>query len=162
MGKKGVIVLVISLIITSAIVIPIAVIGYDIYMSISSFDPADVEVDVGNPTFEFSADNRTISYSVNVTITTPSLGFIPKSLTLNLQMYDADDNPIGDPLNSEFPIGSTKTETLSGDIALTDEMFQEIILGGSITLTIKGTVGVNYLGFEIVNLDLPPQTITIP
>ena len=162
MGKKGVIIFIIGIIITAAIVIPIAVFGYDIYLSISSFDPADVDVSVGDPSFEFNEDYRTVSYSVNATITTPSLGYIPKSITVNLSMYDADDNPIGDPLSSEFPIGTTTTETLTGEITLTEEMALDIILGGSITLTIKGTVGVIYLGIEIVNLDLPTQTIVIP
>ncbi len=160
--RKSASIVVIVVIVAAVIIIPIAIIGADIAISLTSFNPDDIDVEVSKPTFEFSQDNKTIFYAVNITLTTPSLGFIPKSLTLNLGMYDAEDNPIGDPITSEFPIGETKTETLSGEIELNDELIQEIALGASISLTIKGTVGVIYLGFEIIDLDLPPEIIEIP
>lgn len=131
-------------------------------MSITSFNPDDIDIEVGNPTYQFSDDYRTVTYSVNVTIITPTLGYIPKSITINLQIYDADGNPVSDPLLKEFPVGSTTTETLSGEITLTDALVRTIIGGGSITLALRGTIGVKYLGVEILSFDIPEQSIVVP
>lgn len=147
-----------------AILIPVGIFGADIALSVSSFSPGDISVSVGTPTVTLASDNSSIDYSVAVTLTTPKLGFLPKSAILTVQFYEGTTT-IGNPLVSEFTLGTTVTKTVSGTITLTSSQITTLSSGGSIILTIKGSAEVKT--FSVIPIpglsgDLPDQTLTIP
>ena len=66
------------------------VIGVDIYMSYKDVEANYDQFTVGAPTFDISSDNTTIT--VTATVGTPKLGYIPKSIRLDIQLLKGGSN----------------------------------------------------------------------
>jgi len=158
MGKKLII-----LIVFLIIIIPIGILGADIALSISSFDPSKIAVSADMPSVSLTDDNSSINYAVNITLSTPQLGFLPKAIIINLKVYEGT-NVIGDPLTTTITLGGNHTEAITGVITLA-EIYEQMISGGqSLTLKVKGLVKFAIFGFTIPGIEfpIPDQSFTVP
>ena len=158
MGKK-----LIVLVFLLTLIVPISVLGIDIALSIASFDLSKFNATVGTPSVSLSEDNTSINYSVNLTLTTPKLGFIPKTIILNLNFYEGD-TLIGQSFTKSITLGTNLTEIISGTISI-EEVYQILITEGeSVTFTVKGVLKIAILGITVpgIEYDIPDHSFTVP
>ena len=154
---------IVVIIVAILVVVPIAIIGTDVALSIANFNPDDIDIQTSDPSYTINSDYKSATFSIDVILTTPQMGFIPKSVLVTFQILDSNGNLLSDPVSTEFPLGTFKTETITGVITLTDEYAQILQGGGKITLTLTGTVGIKYFRISIpYTYELPQNTITMP
>ena len=135
------------------------VIGVDIYLSYKDVTENIGDFTVGTPTFDVSSDNTTIT--VTTTVGTPKLGFIPKSVRLDIQLKKGGSN-YGDLQQVTIKLGeSAPVEFI---FVLTSTDVSTIGSGGTITITIEVSAVPIYIGIPLNFLaqDLGAQDIIIP
>ncbi|MBY9000535.1 MAG: hypothetical protein KGD64_06445 [Candidatus Heimdallarchaeota archaeon] len=155
MGKKLTAFLIIFFVILAAG----GVIGVDIYMSYQDVQENIDQFTVGAPTFDISSDNTTIT--VTATVGTPKLGYIPKSIRLDIQLKKGGTE-YGDIQQITIKLG--ESAPVEFVFVLTTDDVNNIGSGGTITITIEISAIPVYFGIPLTFLtqDLPPQDILIP
>ncbi|MHA1464102.1 MAG: hypothetical protein ACTSVO_04060 [Candidatus Heimdallarchaeaceae archaeon] len=135
------------------------VIGVDIYMSYQDVQEKIGEFTVSAPTYDISSDNTTIT--VAATVGTPKLGYIPKSIRLDIQLLKGGTN-YGDLQQVTVKLG--ESAPVEFVFVLTSADVSTIGSGGTITITIEITAIPIYIGIPLsfIAQDLPPQDIIIP
>ena len=135
------------------------VIGVDIYMSYQDVQEKIGEFTVSAPTYDISSDNTTIT--VIATVGTPKLGYIPKSIRLDIQLLKGGTN-YGDLQQLTLKLG--ESAPVEFVFVLTSADVITIGSGGTITITIEITAIPIYIGIPLsfIAQDLPPQDIIIP
>ncbi|MHA1345774.1 MAG: hypothetical protein ACTSO3_05225 [Candidatus Heimdallarchaeaceae archaeon] len=135
------------------------VIGVDIYMSYQDVQEKIGEFTVSAPTYDISSDNTTIT--VAATVGTPKLGYIPKSIRLDIQLLKGGTN-YGDLQQVTVKLG--ESAPIEFVFVLTSADVSTIGSGGTITITIEITAIPIYIGIPLsfIAQDLPPQDIIIP
>ncbi len=135
------------------------VIGVDIYMSYKDVETNFDQFTVSAPTFDISTDNTTIT--VTATVGTPKLGYIPKSIRLDIQLKKSGTN-YGDLQQTTIKLGESAPVVFV--FVLTTDDVTLISSGGSITISIEISAVPIYFGIPLsfIAQDLPPQDIIIP
>ena len=135
------------------------VIGVDIYMSYTDVTEKAGEFTVGTPTFDISSDNTTIT--VTTTVGTPKLGYIPKSIRLDIQLVKGGSD-YGDLQQVTITLGESAPVEFIFELESADAT--TIGTGGSITITIEITAVPVYIGIPLTFIaqELPSQDIIIP
>ncbi len=135
------------------------VIGVDIYMSYKDVEANFDQFTIGTPAFDISSDNTTIT--VTVTVGTPKLGYIPKSIRLDIQLLKGGSN-YGDLQQTTIKLGESAPVEIV--FILTSADVSDIGSGNSIIITIEVSAVPIYFGIPLSFLaqDLPPTDITIP
>lgn len=157
MGIKLVLLVVALLIIT-----PLVVVGVDLGLTATSVDADSVDVATSDVTSVLSNNNQTLDVSVDVTIETPPAGFLPKSILINLQLYDSGGNKVGAVVSAEFDLGSAVTKTITHSVELDAALVQSLSSGDSLTFEVRGTAGVALVGISLpVEFDVPTKTFQV-
>jgi hypothetical protein len=134
------------------------VIGTDVYLSIKDFEEKSGELDLGTINYAVGTDNKTIT--ISTTVTTPKLGYLPKAIKLDI-VFKKSGSPYGDPVSQTIKIG--QTQPIEFVLVLTDTDKTTVDTGGTITISVEGTVTLIYIGIPIkaASYDLPSETIDI-
>ncbi len=153
MGKK----LTTFLIIFFLLLAVAGVIGVDVYLSYKTINENADQFTVSAPLFDVGADNKTID--VTTEITTPKLGFLPKSVKLNITILNGTE--ILNEFEKEIKFGITSE--LNFTLIFDDQVAEKIALGQTITLTIRIVATPVFLGITLkfIALDLDDQVINI-
>lgn len=153
MGKK----LTTFLIILFLLLAVAGVIGVDVYLSYKTINENADQFTVSSPLFEVGADNKTID--VTAEITTPKLGFLPKSVKLNITILNGSE--ILNVFEKEIKFGITSD--LNFTLIFDDQVAEKIALGQTITLTVRIVATPVFLGITLkfIALDLDDQVINI-
>ncbi len=158
MAKKALIVI---LLIVFLFIGLVGVIGADGYLTYTGMMERSDEFSAGTPTFDVGSDNKTIS--ISITIESPKLGFLPKSIKLIFEIYKGTD--LVDSAEDTIVLGEESTAEFV--VVLTDDDATTIAGGGTITVTLKIKASPVIFGFDIggvveqANIDLAEETINI-
>ncbi|MHA1224711.1 MAG: hypothetical protein ACTSP3_15920 [Candidatus Heimdallarchaeaceae archaeon] len=143
------------------------VVGGDVYMSYKDMQTKSGDFSTGTKSGDFStgtpnftlADNNE-SVTISTTITTPKLGYIPKSIRLDLVIKKGGVD-YGSPQQVTIKLGSS--QEVSFTITFEQADITTISGGGTVSVTVEVTATPIYLGIPINALaqTLDPMTIDI-
>ncbi len=139
------------LVVAIVVLIPVVIIGADVGLSVSSISSDSVSID--NLSVSLGNDNKTVTFSADVSIA--AAGFIPKSVVLNLVVKEGSTTITEETV--EIPIGASTN--IQVEFSLTNDQVNTIRSGGSVTITVSGTVQVKYLGITVPGLGFDLGTI---
>jgi len=140
MGKIGKVILVLFLLIIAAA----AIIGGDIYMSYRGITEKAGEFDVGSTVFDMAADNS--SADITTTVTTPKLGYMPKSIRMDLIILK-NDTQYGNPQVITIKLGDSQEIGFNVTFVAADIL--AISSGGTISIKIEVTITPVYIGIPL-------------
>ncbi|MHA1397954.1 MAG: hypothetical protein ACTSSG_08970 [Candidatus Heimdallarchaeaceae archaeon] len=134
------------------------VVGGDVYMSYKDMQTKSGDFSTGTPNFTLADNNESVT--ISTTITTPKLGYIPKSIRLDLVIKKGGVD-YGSPQQVTIKLGSS--QEVSFTITFEQADITTISGGGTITVTVEVTATPIYLGIPINALaqTLDPMTIDI-
>lgn len=149
MGKK----LVILLVMIIVVVLPVGILAADFVLSISDLSKEKIDsfnyVTPGTPNVDLAADNSSFTFEIDITVVTPEVGFIPKSIEITLQICEGETS-VGDKTSLEIAFGSTIEETIGPEtITLSNTQKQTISDGGSIKFSLQATATAKMFGVEL-------------
>ena len=160
MAKKIALVLIFVFIILPIIII--GILGADIYLTLTSFSPSKVSFSATTPQLSLSSDNQSIIIKMNVTLKTPPAGFLPKTITAKVTLYDNNSMQLGKPIVFTLTLGKTSTNDINQPVPLSQTLIQEVALGHSISITVKTRATIALLGITIpYTFKVPDETITV-
>ena len=135
-----------------------AVIGVDVYLSYRNYTENSDSFDITNITYDLAPSNE--SAVVSAVITSPKLGYIPKSVRLDIVLKKGGTQ-YGDPQQITITLGTNQTV----EFTLTFEVADIAIItgGGTISLTIEATATPIYIGIPLnfLKMDVPPISLEI-
>lgn len=141
----------------------LAIIGADAYLTVTNFSPSKVSLNVSPPTASLSSDNKTVTFSSMINLTTPKAGFIPKAASVTIKLIYNGTTQLGTPIHLTLELGKTITKTINESITLTPELVNNISQGNKVTITVKTNATIAVFGITIpYNFKVPDQTFTIP
>ncbi|MHA1827192.1 MAG: hypothetical protein ACTSX6_00945 [Candidatus Heimdallarchaeaceae archaeon] len=134
------------------------VVGGDVYMSYKNMQTKSGDFSTGTPNFTLADNNESVT--ISTTITTPKLGYIPKSIRLDLVIKKGGVD-YGSPQQVTIKLGSS--QEVSFTITFEQADITTISGGGTVTVTVEVTATPIYLGIPINALaqTLDPMTIDI-
>lgn len=134
------------------------VVGGDVYMSYKDMQTKSGDFSTGTPNFTLADNNESVT--ISTTITTPKLGYIPKSIRLDLVIKKGGVD-YGSPQQVTIKLGSS--QEVSFTITFEQADITTISGGGTVTVTVEVTATPIYLGIPINALaqTLDPMTIDI-
>ena len=139
------------------------IIGADAYLTISNFSPSKVSLDVSAPTVSLSSDNKTLTFSTMINLTTPQAGFIPKSASATINLYYNETSQLGNPIHLTLELGKTISQPINESITLTPDITNSLSQGKSISVTVKTSASIAVFGITIpYSFKVPDQTFNIP
>lgn len=136
-----------------------AVIGIDVYLSWKTYQDNPGAFSYSTPTLTLAPDNSTVS--VNTTITTPKLGYIPKSARIDVVIMNGTTQ-FGDTIQITIKLGVPQSVQFS--LNFTMDVITHITGGGTISLTAEVTATPIYIGIPlkflaqdlgVIDIDLP-------
>lgn len=140
------------------LIIIAGVVGYDGYLTYTAL--TEEGVSTTDPTFTVSDDNTTVTISVE--ITTPTSGFIPKSLILVLTLTPSGGTAI---VSEPQEIALGESSTISVDLPLSTSDTSILSGGGSLSVSASADITPALFGFEITQLtqtvDLGSHTVSV-
>jgi hypothetical protein len=144
-------------------IILLAIVGVDVYLTVSNFSPEKVSLDVSEPVAGLSADNKTLNFMVNINLTTPQAGFIPKSLTLTVTLFYNTTTQIGEPFVVNLELGTTSFSSINQSILLSQSLTDSLAQGDSVSVTVKSLASIGVFGITIpYSFNVPDQTFNLP
>lgn len=151
----------IFLVIFVLLILVIAALGVDGYLTYQGITEKQDEFSAGTPTYSLADDNKTIT--ISIVVDSPKLGYIPKQLKMTFEVYKETD--LIDSSEDTLTLGESSTLTFV--IVLTDSDASTIGGGGSITVTVKIIASPVIFGLDLGNMinalifELGEETITI-
>ncbi len=136
-----------------------AVIGIDVYLSWKTFNDNPGAFSYSTPVITLAPDNSSVD--VTTTVSTPKLGYIPKSARLDVVIMNGSST-FGDPIEATVKLGTNQTVEFTVNFEL--DVVALITGGGSISLEALITVVPIYIGIPLNFLaqDLGSIPINIP
>ena len=136
-----------------------AVFGIDVYLSYKTFQDNPSLFDYTTPIYDIAPNNGSVL--VSTTLNTTKLGYIPKSVRLDIIVEKAGLQ-YGDPLQTTVKIGESQLVEFNYTFEAADII--TISGGGTIQFTIKITATPIYLGIPLKFLTqtLPDIIIDVP
>jgi len=146
--------LIILLLIFSAVV----VVGVDIYLSYRHFEERAGDFDLGSFSDIVASDNQSVV--ITGVITTPKLGYIPKSVRLDI-IVKLGGTEYGDPLTLTINLGESQDLNIEFEFE-TDEI-DDITNGLTVTFTVEVTGTPIYIGIPLNFLaqEFDPMVINV-
>ncbi len=136
-----------------------AIIGVDVYLSYKAFNENPDAFDVVDMTYVLASNNE--SAVVSATLVTPKLGYMPKSVRLDI-IIKKGSVEYGDPIQVTVPLGSNQTIEFTVIIETADAII--IAGGGTISFTVEALATPIYIGIPLnfLAMEIPPIAIDIP
>lgn len=146
------------LIILLLIVAGVIVIGVDVYLSYKDFETKSSEFVIGTPAFVIADNNESATITVN--LATPALGYIPKSVRLDLTVSKGG-SVYGEPQQVTIKLG--ETQDLEFVLLFEAAEITEVSSGGLVTFTVDVLATPIYFGIPLnfVAQEFAPITINI-
>jgi hypothetical protein len=146
------------LIIFLLIVAAVIVIGVDIYLSYKDFETKSSEFVVGSPAFLIADNNESATITVN--LATPSLGYIPKSVRLDITVSKGG-SAYGDPQQITIKLG--ESQDLEFVLVFESAEITAISSGSLVTFTVDVLATPIYFGIPLnfVAQEFAPITLNI-
>lgn len=132
------------LIILLLIVAAVIVIGVDVYLSYKDFETKSSEFALGTPTFVIANNNESATITVN--LATPTLGYIPKSVRLDINVTESG-SLYGDPQQITIKLG--ESQDLEFVLTFEPAEISTITSGGLVTFTINVLATPIYIGIPL-------------
>ena len=147
------------------IILPIILFGIvlaDAYLTVTGFDVNQVSVNMSTPTVSLSPDNTSLEFTTQLTITLPQAGFIPKGVSIYLQLTQGG-NKLGDPSKVTISLGETTVNNITQSVPLNQDVTDSLNANTSVEVTLKSSAKISYFGFEIpYAIDFQDQNFSIP
>jgi hypothetical protein len=140
MKRSTKVILIIFLLLISAVVI----IGVDVYLSYRHFEERSGDFDLGSIN-DVVADNNE-SVLVTAVLTTPKLGYIPKSVRLDITVRQGGDI-YGDPM--QFTIKLGESQNLEFNFTLEADEILDIANGFAVVFTVDVLATPIYIGIPL-------------
>jgi len=137
-----------------------AVIGIDVYMSYKGFTDNPDGFAVSDPDFVLASNNE--SAVVSAVVSTPKLGYMPKSVRLDIEIYKYGNDTLYLADSLTIPLGENATIEFTVVFEQADVL---LITGGTpIKFEVKGVAIPIYIGIPLnfLTMDIPTIEIEIP
>jgi len=121
-----------------------AVIGIDVYLSYKAFQDNPGAFSMTTPTIVLASDNSSVD--VTATITTPKLGYMPKSARIDIILMNGTE-VFGDPLQVTVKLGTSQEVNFT--IVFEIDIIAYITDGNSIALVAELTATPIYIGIPL-------------
>ena len=146
------------LIILLLIVAAVIVIGVDVYLSYKDFETKSSEFVIGTPVFVIADNNESATITVN--LATPTLGYIPKSVKLDITVSKGG-SVYGDSQQVKIKLG--ETQDLEFVLVFEQAEITAITSGDLVTFTIDVIATPIYFGIPLnfVAQEFAPITLNI-
>lgn len=160
MAKKIALILIFVFIILPIIII--GIIGADVYLTLTSFSPSKVSLNVTTPEVGLASDNSSIWFSMNVTLKTPPAGFIPKTVTARISL-NYNGTQLGNSIVLSFSLGKTVTHAINQTFPLDSSIVSSLSQGKPVNFTVKTSATLSIFGITIpYKFKVPDETFSIP
>ena len=133
-----------------------AVIGIDVYLSYKTFTDNPGAFSYSTPSMVLATDNTSVE--VSTVVTTPKLGYIPKSANLNITIMNGTVL-FGTPIEVDLKLGTSQAVNFTVNFAMDVVAF--IGGGGTISLEAIITATPIYIGIPLKFLSQELGTIPI-
>jgi hypothetical protein len=146
------------LIILLLLISVVVVIGVDVYLSYRHFEQRAGDFDLGSFSDTVASDNQSVD--ITGVLTTPKLGYIPKSVRLDITVKEGGA-VYGNPLTLTIKLG--EAQDLNFEFNLETDEISAIELGFTVTFTVEVTATPIYLGIPLNFLaqDFDPMVINV-
>jgi hypothetical protein len=136
-----------------------AVIGIDVGLSVKTFNDNPGAFSYSPPVITLATDNTSVE--VSTTVSTPSLGYIPKSARIDVVIMNGS-LVFGDPLEATVKLGTNQTVVFTVNFEL--DIVAHIAGGGSIALEALISAVPIYIGIPLnfMAQDLGSIPINLP
>ncbi len=147
------------LIILGLIISGAVVIGVDVYLSYKDVEAKMGEFTVSGTTFDLADNNESVD--ISTTVSTPKLGYIPKSIRLDITLMKGGSQ-YGD--NQTVTIKLGESQVVGFTVVITSADITTISTGGSIVVSMNVIATPIYIGIPLnfIAQDLGSTDITIP
>lgn len=137
-----------------------AVIGIDVYMSYKSFTDNPDSFDVTDINSVIAVDNETAV--VSALIVTPKLGYMPKSVKLDIEVFKNGNTTVYLAQTITIPLGENKTVEFTITFETAD--IATITSGGSLQFDVVVVATPIYIGIPLnfLQVEIPPISVEIP
>ena len=132
------------LVIFLLIIAGVIVIGVDVYISYKNFEAKSSEFVIGTPVFDIANNNE--SATITTTISTPKLGYFPKSVRLDITVKKGG-SVYGDPQQITIKLG--ESQDLVFVLVFESADITTIATGGSVTLSVEVLATPIYFGIPL-------------
>ena len=132
------------LVIFLLIIAGVIVIGVDVYISYKDFEAKSSEFVIGTPAFDIANNNE--SATITTTISTPKLGYFPKSVRLDITVKKGG-SVYGDPQQITIKLG--ESQDLVFVLVFESADITTIATGGSVTLSVEVLATPIYFGIPL-------------
>ena len=146
------------LVIFLLIIIAVVIIGVDVYLSYKGFEEKSSEFTIDTPSFVVASNNE--SAIITTTLSTPKLGYIPKSVRLDITVLKGG-SAYGDPQQVTIKLGTT--QDLEFELAFESADVTTITSGGVVVFTVEVLATPIYIGIPLnfVAQEFAPLTVNI-
>ncbi|MCG3220406.1 MAG: hypothetical protein H7641_03415 [Candidatus Heimdallarchaeota archaeon] len=140
------------------IIAAVIVIGVDVYLSYKDFEAKSSEFVIGTPAFDIASNNE--SATITSSLSTPSLGYMPKSVRLDITVKKGG-SVYGDPQQVTIKLG--ESQNLEFVLVFEAADITTISTGGTISLTVEVLATPIYFGIPLnfVAQEFAPLVIDI-
>ncbi len=137
-----------------------AVIGVDVYLSYKGFTDNPDSFDVTDINYVLASNNE--SAVVSAVVVTPKLGYMPKSVRLDISVFKNGNTTVYDSQSVTIPLGENQTIEFTLFIETDDVV--TISGGGSIDFSVEAIATPIYIGIPLnfLTMEIPPIAISIP
>ncbi|NPD89540.1 MAG: hypothetical protein HGN29_12545 [Asgard group archaeon] len=126
------------------IIAAVIVIGVDVYISYKDFEAKSSEFVIGTPAFDVANNNE--SATITTTLSTPKLGYFPKSVRLDITVKKGG-SVYGDPQQITIKLG--ESQDLVFVLVFETADISTIASGGVISLSVEVLATPIYFGISL-------------
>ncbi|MCE7742824.1 MAG: hypothetical protein GOP50_10255 [Candidatus Heimdallarchaeota archaeon] len=137
-----------------------AIIGVDVYLSYKGYTDNPDSFDVTDIAYVVASNNE--SAVVSAVVVTPKLGYMPKSVRLDIEVYKNGNTTLYDSQKVTIPLGAN--ETIEFTVIFEDDDIVTIAGGGTITFSVEVLATPIYIGIPLnfIAMEIPPIVVAIP
>ncbi len=136
-----------------------AVIGIDVYLSYKGFTDNPDSFDVTDIDYVLASNNE--SAVVSAVVVTPKLGYMPKSVRLDVELYKSSNTTLYDSQTLTVKLGANVTIQFTLFFELADVVF--ITGGGSLSFSVEALATPIYIGIPLnfIAMEIPILSLDI-
>jgi len=136
-----------------------AVIGIDVYLSYKGFTDNPDSFDVTDIDYVLASNNE--SAVVSAVVVTPKLGYMPKSVRLDVELYKSSNTTLYDSQTLTVKLGANVTIQFTLFFELADVAF--ITGGGSLSFSVEALATPIYIGIPLnfIAMEIPILSLDI-